>query len=53
MTSPESFTLRYYPDPVLRVRATAVGEITPEVRDRLREMFRIMYENAGIGLALR
>ena len=40
-----------YPDPRLRQKAVPVTEITPELRQRARAMFPIMYEEHGIGLA--
>ena len=40
-----------YPDPVLRRRAAPVEAIDDSVRDRVREMFQIMYEERGVGLA--
>lgn len=40
-----------YPDPRLRQKAVPVTEITPELRQRARSMFPIMYEEHGIGLA--
>ncbi len=40
-----------YPDPRLRQKAAPVTEITPELRQRARAMFPIMYEEHGIGLA--
>jgi len=41
----------HYPDPVLRRRAAPVEEINDEVRGRVREMFELMYEAGGVGLA--
>lgn len=41
----------YYPDPVLRKRGAVVEEITDEVVERAREMFDLMYEAQGVGLA--
>ena len=43
--------LTYYPDPILKKRAPAVQVIDSELRARVREMFEIMYEENGIGLA--
>jgi peptide deformylase len=40
-----------YPDPVLRRRATPIARVDDEVRDRVRRMFEIMYEERGVGLA--
>jgi len=41
----------YYPDPVLRKPTTAVAEIDDALRQRVREMFEVMYEAGGVGLA--
>jgi len=43
--------VRKYGDPVLRRRATPVGEITPEVRRMVDDMIETMYDEVGIGLA--
>jgi len=40
-----------YPDPVLRLEAKQVNEITDEIKKQLDEMLVIMYESDGIGLA--
>ncbi len=49
--SSEEIRLRYYPDPVLRVRAAPLPKLNGSVREIARAMFRIMYDAAGIGLA--
>jgi peptide deformylase len=41
----------HYPDPVLRRRAAAVERVDDSVRELVREMFEIMDEEGGIGLA--
>lgn len=41
----------HYPHPVLRKRAAPVREITPAVIERVQEMFELMYEAKGLGLA--
>ena len=41
----------HYPDPVLRRKADALAEVTPEVRDVAARMFELMREKEGIGLA--
>jgi peptide deformylase len=52
MSAPnEPLRLRYYPDPVLRLRAAPVQRFDDELRARVRRMFEIMYEHRGIGLA--
>jgi peptide deformylase len=43
--------IRVFGDPVLRKKAQAVKEITQEHRDVLSVMSRLMYADAGIGLA--
>ena len=49
--------LRFYPDPILRRRASAVPKertrelVEREIEPRVEEMFRIMQEEGGIGLA--
>lgn len=48
MAAPE---LIFYPDERLRKRSTAVTEITPELRERVRALYPVMYEAKGIGLA--
>ena len=44
-------TVRKYGDPVLRRRAQAVREVTPELRRLAEDMIDTMYDEAGIGLA--
>jgi len=46
-----SFELRLYPDPILKRRGAPISTIDESVRARVREMFHIMYEHRGIGLA--
>ena len=41
----------HYPDPVLRQIADPVTEITEEIRRAVGEMFELMYEAPGVGLA--
>jgi peptide deformylase len=43
--------VRKYGDPVLRRRASPVGEVTPEIRRMADDMIDTMYEEVGIGLA--
>lgn len=40
-----------YPDPRLRRIAEKVTEVTPEIRERAEQMFEVMKEDHGIGLA--
>lgn len=42
--------IRHYPDPVLRKRCEEVREITPEIKELIRNMFETMYQNRGVGL---
>ena len=41
----------HYPDPVLRQRAKPVERVDDSIRELVREMFEIMNEEEGIGLA--
>ncbi len=43
--------LIYYPDPILKRRAAPLSAIDDEVRAKVREMFSILYQEKGIGLA--
>jgi peptide deformylase len=43
--------VRKYGDPILRRRAEAVREVTPEIRAILRDMIDTMYQEVGLGLA--
>ncbi len=43
--------LRTYPDPVLMKTAAPVTVFDDELRERIAEMFTIMYEEKGVGLA--
>jgi len=43
--------LTYYPDPILKRRALPLTTIDDEVRERVQEMFAILYREKGIGLA--
>lgn len=47
----EKFELRYLADPVLRSRATPVGEVTPEIRETMQYMMQRMYDEDAVGLA--
>ena len=47
----EDIALRYYPDPILRRKATPIQEITPELKDLARKMLAVMYREDGVGLA--
>jgi peptide deformylase len=40
-----------YPDPRLLAKTRPLAEVTDEVRERVEEMFRLMYETQGVGLA--
>lgn len=41
----------YYPDPRLREVAKPIEKIDDKVKEVAKEMFNVMYENRGIGLA--
>ena len=41
----------HYPDPRLRTRAEAVGEVNDNIRRIVDDMFETMYDAPGIGLA--
>ena len=43
--------VRKYGDPILRRRAQAVQEVTPEIRRVVADMIETMYDEVGIGLA--
>lgn len=43
--------LRLYPDPALLGTAAAVTQFDQELTDRVAEMYTIMYEEEGVGLA--
>ncbi len=43
--------LIYYPDPVLQKRAEPIDHIDEDTKKLTSEMFEVMYENKGIGLA--
>ena len=40
-----------YPDPVLRAKAKSISKVTPSIRDLVAEMFDLMREEEGAGLA--
>lgn len=40
-----------YPHPALRWKSKPIKSISPELRDTVRNMFELMYEARGIGLA--
>lgn len=43
--------LKLYPNPVLRVRCSAVREVNDEMYSRAHEMLEFMYDRDGLGLA--
>ncbi len=43
--------LKTYPDPCLRVKTRALGEVDNDLEDLLTRMTDLMYESGGIGLA--
>ncbi len=44
-------SVRKYGDPMLRRRASEVGDITPEIRTLVDDMVETMYDEVGIGVA--
>jgi peptide deformylase len=48
---PESLAIRYYPDPVLRKKASEIEGATDEVREVAARMIDLMSQARGIGLA--
>ena len=44
-------SIRFYGDPILRTKAKAVGEITPEITQLAHDMVAAMVEYNGVGLA--
>lgn len=48
---PANLTIAYYPDPILRRRASEVPEVNGEVRAVAARMIELMFEADGIGLA--
>ena len=43
--------IRYYGDPILRIKAKPVNEITPEIIELAQNMIQTMILNNGVGLA--
>ncbi|MCM8799822.1 MAG: peptide deformylase [Candidatus Omnitrophica bacterium] len=43
--------LRFYPDNILRKKASLVRSVDNEIKDILKQMSEIMYEHKGVGLA--
>jgi peptide deformylase len=43
--------VRRYGDPVLRQKARAVAQVTPEIRALIRDMVETMHDEIGVGLA--
>ena len=50
MTNHQRFILTY-PDPILRMKAKAIPKVTKSIRDLVADMFRLMREEEGAGLA--
>jgi len=48
---PAPLRLVLYPDPILKKRAAPVAQVDEALRARVREMFAILYEEKGVGLA--
>jgi len=49
--SMENRRVRHYPDPFLRLRSEEVGEVDDSLQDLIQDMFSVMEEERGIGLA--
>ena len=47
----DGMEILHYPDPRLTAESSPLGRVTAEVLARVEEMFRLMYEVRGIGLA--
>lgn len=43
--------LRLYPDPILRKKCEKVETVTFKIKELIRQMAQVMYDNKGIGLA--
>ena len=48
---PKILSIKQYPDPILLERAEEVGEITPEIRTLIMDMWETMDTLNGLGLA--
>ena len=44
-------SIKTYPDPFLRKKAKEINEVTPEIKELVFDMEKIMEENQGVGLA--
>jgi peptide deformylase len=51
MLDPKALKIVYYPDPVLRQKASPVAGVTDEVRAVAQRMLELMHEARGVGLA--
>ncbi|MDD5427733.1 MAG: peptide deformylase [Candidatus Omnitrophica bacterium] len=47
----QELTIKKFPDPVLRKKASKVFRITPQIKEALAEMAKLMYLSQGVGLA--
>jgi peptide deformylase len=47
----DDYKVRHYPDPFLRQRAAEVSEIDEDIRTLIEQMFKVMEDEKGIGLA--
>ena len=47
----EKLVIVKYPDPLLKRSAPPIDEIDDRVRERVRQMFDLMYSHKGVGLA--
>jgi len=47
----KKYELKFYPDPVLRMISSPVRRVNNTIRQLIKKMSNIMYNNKGIGLA--
>ncbi|MFA6320669.1 MAG: peptide deformylase [Candidatus Omnitrophota bacterium] len=47
----QELTIRKFPDPILRKKASKVLKVTPHIKETLSEMAKLMYLSQGVGLA--
>jgi len=47
----KKYELKFYPDPVLRKMSSLVPKVNNTIRQLIKKMSNIMYNNKGIGLA--
>jgi len=47
----EKLTIKKYPHPILKYKSKPIAKIDTQLKETIREMFELMYETDGIGLA--